>query len=549
MNFPPGKPILLLIVIAIASGVGLLLFPATTSGPSDLVLWTFSDDQSRMYQSATAEFGRISGLHVSVDVISSQGLDTLLSSMFMSGNAAGVVPDATEIEIGSIGRYFRPPTDAVGFLPLNDFLQHGGYRRIHSLADPGQPGWNALLVSDPAIYGYSHGHWSAALATAAGWPDWIPGTGDRTIGSLTDPGQDGWRARLEPDRTIYHFDGKSWKPDPSRTVPDAWIDRLLPSRLAPWTKDGVIFGLPQDVHPVTITYRADLFEEAGVDLAAATTWPAFQDACLRFQQYWAEHGFPHRHAIELSHASSDDLEMMLLQRHENLIDAQDQPHLTDPLLLQTLLFYVQLVAGPRQIGANPSGGEGMYVADLAEGSVCAMITPDWKAQRLRAYGPVVGPGLAGNLRMMPMPRFNPTDSPTSTWGGTMIGIPRDSPRIASAWRLIEFLYLDPPSFPTASAGIVPPLPERWNEPQWHEPDPFFGGQKVGALYVGLAREIPHRYVTPTSTIAELELAFVLGQAVHQMEKRGPAGLGDDCQSMLQFADRDLRRRIAQGRFE
>ena len=106
---------------------------------------------------------------------------------------------------------------------------------------------------------------------------------------------------------------------------------------------------------MTITYRADLFAQAGVDLAAATTWSAFQEACLRFQEYWAEHGYPHRHAIELSHASSDDLEMLLLQRHVNLVDADGQPRLTDPLVLQTLRFYTQLIAGRRQIGANPAG--------------------------------------------------------------------------------------------------------------------------------------------------------------------------------------------------
>jgi arabinosaccharide transport system substrate-binding protein len=370
------------------------------------------------------------------------------------------------------------------------------------------------------------------------------------IRSLAEGGVDGWRARLEPDARVYHFDGNSWRPDPKRARPDAWIDRILPSRLAPWTKEGEIFGLPQDVHPVTITYRADLFAQAGMDLAGAKTWPAFQEACLRFQAYWAAHGLPHRHAIELSHASSDDLEIMLLQRHVNLVDADGQPCLTDPRVLQTLMLYTQLIAGPRHIGANPAGGAGLWSADLAEGNVCAMITPDWKAQELRLYAP----SLAGKLRMMPLPRFEPDDAPTSTWGGTMIGIPRAIPadRIDDAWRLIEFLYLDPPSdtgvSPNADAGIVPPLPERWSEPRWHEPDAYFGGQRVGELYVQLARQIPPRYVTPTSSIAEFELAFVLERAVKRMERAGPAGLDAYCRGWLAYAQGDLRRRASQGEF-
>ena len=53
-------------------------------------------------------------------------------------------------------------------------------------------------------------------------------------------------------------------------------DRILESRFAPWSKQGVIFGVPNDVHPCGITYRDDLFRKAGIDLAAAKTWPRFQ---------------------------------------------------------------------------------------------------------------------------------------------------------------------------------------------------------------------------------------------------------------------------------
>ena len=100
-------------------------------------------------------------------------------------------PDLVEVEINRIGKFFRPPVEEVGFLPLNDLLKRDG---------------------------------------------------------------------------LY--------------------DQIVESRYAPWSKQGVIFGIPNDLHPCTITYRDDLFREAGVDLAAAKTWPQFQEACLKFQAYW-----------------------------------------------------------------------------------------------------------------------------------------------------------------------------------------------------------------------------------------------------------------------
>jgi arabinosaccharide transport system substrate-binding protein len=84
------------------------------------------------------------------------------------------------------------------------------------------------------------------------------------------------------------------------------LAEILPSRLATWSKDGIIFGIPHDVHPVTITYREDLFREAGIDLASALTWTQFQDKCLAFQRYWAGRGMRYRHAMELHEGNADD---------------------------------------------------------------------------------------------------------------------------------------------------------------------------------------------------------------------------------------------------
>ena len=43
----------------------------------------------------------------------------------------------------------------------------------------------------------------------------------------------------------------------------------------PWTSRGRIFGLPHDVHPVLLAYRADIVEAAGIDVSAIETWDDF----------------------------------------------------------------------------------------------------------------------------------------------------------------------------------------------------------------------------------------------------------------------------------
>jgi arabinosaccharide transport system substrate-binding protein len=337
-----------------------------------------------------------------------------------------------------------------------------------------------------------------------------------------------------------------------------WGRRIVGSRFAPWSKidprtgQQIIYGVPADVHPVTITYRKDLFDEAGIDLEGAKTWYEFQDRCLSFQRYWVAHGHRDRRAIALSTGAPDEIVEMLLQRHINLIDRNEKLHFTDPKLLETAIFYAQLLAGPRAIGADVSAGVG-WTEDLARGNVCAVCTPDWKAGYIREFSPE----LAGKVRMIPMPKFEESDAPTSTSGGTMIGICRSCPDPEQAWKLLEFLYLSPQANEARIAAgddILPAIPDYWNESVYHQHDPFFagagGGQDVGDLYIHLAGEIPERFVTPYTFQAELVLLAVLHRAEEYVGNHGGTdGLSQPLSAWLAEAQDDMQRRIDFGNIE
>lgn len=334
-----------------------------------------------------------------------------------------------------------------------------------------------------------------------------------------------------------------------------WDNRMIASRFAPWSKVDprtgrrLIYGVPEDVHPVTITFRKDLFDEAKIDPRQAKTWGQFQDMCLAFENYWANHGRPDRRALGLSTNSSDDLVEMLLQRRVNLIDSSNRLHLMDAKVLETVIFYAELVAGPRAVAAEPSPGV-EWTEDFARGDICAVCTADWKVDYLRQFTPE----LAGKVMMMPLPRFEPGDAPTSTLGGTMVGICRTCPHPDEAWKLLEFLFLSPEAHRAAIAegdDILPAIPGYWIDPAYHKSNPFFyGGQSIGELYVSLAPEIPERIVTPYSYQAELALAVVLRRAVEYVGARGDAvGLNDACAGWLAEAQDDIQRRIEFGKFE
>lgn len=326
-----------------------------------------------------------------------------------------------------------------------------------------------------------------------------------------------------------------------------WDQRIVPSRLATWSKGGIVFGVPHDVHPVTLTYRKDLFDEAGVDLAASATWPEFQDKCLQFQQYWAARGFPLRHAVDLKQASSDHVVIMLLQRGVNVVDEGERVRLNDPLVAKTVAQYAQMIAGSRRIGWEGSVNNGIWIDDLEKGNLCAFFTADWRVFDVVTYGKK----LHGKLRMMALPRFDPTDSPTSTWGGTMIGITRRSRSKEEAWKLIEFLYMSQAGLEARlrKTNILPPVMELWEHPSYHQPDPFFGGQKINELYVELARQIPVRHASPIAIMAQIQLSVVVDRAGKYVQQRGTEGLEAACQQWLDDAAREVKVAAENARFE
>ncbi len=117
--------------------------------------------------------------------------------------------------------------------------------------------------------------------------------------------------------------------------------------------------------------------------------------------------------------------------------------------------------------------------------------------------------------------------------------------------MIEFLYFSDAGFEArqTEGQIISPIMERWSGPACQEPDPLFGGQKVRGLYVDLARQIPLRYVTPMTTVAQITLSIVLGYAIDHVRHHGTDGLENACRRWLNLAAADVQRRVEHASFQ
>jgi ABC-type glycerol-3-phosphate transport system substrate-binding protein len=401
----PGRAVWMLGALALLSGAWAALRPADR--PADLTVWVFAEANARKYRDTLIpEFERRTGRSVRVELINARALESRLQSMLMSGNS-GELPDVVELEIGAVARFFRPPPDRIGLLPLEARL-----------------------------------------------------------------------AKLDPQ------------------------PNLPPASVATWSKGGHVFGVPLRVHPVAIVYRADLWADAGLDPRTARTWDEFESLARRYVALRGEA------AIELSVSSVDSLVMLLLQRGINLIDETGQSRLASPVVADTLATYARWLRPPHPIGRATTPGPGNYVRDLRLGRVGAMLAPDWRFEEILRYAP----DLADRLRLMPLPVFDDRDAPTSTWGGTMMGIPRGVRDPDAAFALLSFLSLRPESRTPA-------------------PDPIFDE---------LSARVPRRIVTPATAAAQIELASVLRLAIDHADA---PDLESRCRTWLHEADARLARTL------
>jgi arabinosaccharide transport system substrate-binding protein len=312
-----------------------------------------------------------------------------------------------------------------------------------------------------------------------------------------------------------------------------------------WTTRGRTFGLPHDVHPCLLGYRADLVEAAGIDVTRIETWDDFRRLLGPLIQDRDGDGRPDRYLLNFWENNRDLIEVLLLQAGRNLFDAQERASLDTRENAETLASLVGWIAGPQRFCVDArdftAGGDRMRL----EGMVIASILPDWMAAVWKANIP----GLAGKVKLMRLPAWERGGARTSVWGGTAIGVTKSAPDFEQSWTVAKHLYLSPQVAESLyrSTYIISPVKAHWSLPFYHTPDPFFSGQKVGALYIAEAPHVPTRVASPYTTFAmERMMGVLVALKAHAVANQqfGVDALLPEARRLLGAAQRDVASRIA-----
>lgn len=335
-----------------------------------------------------------------------------------------------------------------------------------------------------------------------------------------------------------------------RLTTEGLLAKISPSALTPWTTRHRIFGLPLDVHPVLLAYRSDLVEAAGIDMTAIETWEDYFRLLRPLQQDFDGDGRPDRWLLNLWDTSTDQVLMMLDQAGGSLFDAQDRPQLNAPRNAEVLARIVTWVAGPQRVCTDIDMFSASGHRQRLDGVVIGTLMPDW----LCSLWKLEIPGLAGKVKLMPMPAWERGGRRTSVWrGGTMLGISRSAHDVEGAWAFARHLALSTELAEDLyrQTNILPPNRALWSRPVFDEPDPYFSGQPVGRIFLSVADDVPVRSSSPFAMAAQNYLGNALVNLRDWADQTGtydlPA-LRREAQRRLDGAQQQLQREIGRNVF-
>ena len=315
-------------------------------------------------------------------------------------------------------------------------------------------------------------------------------------------------------------------------------ERMVESRYSLWSSRGRVFALPHDVHPVALAYRRDLIEELGIDVASLKTWSDFTEMGRRVTADLTGDGYPDRYALDLSSGGGSSLQILMLQRGGQFLDAEGRVAFDSPETADAILWHLEQMHGRSPIAYNAGGGQSL-VKTMMDGLVLFFFCPDWRTKQFE----MDMPALSGKLGLIPLPAWEEGGRRTSTWGGTGLAIARSSPRRELAWELAKHLYLktDDLADRFRAMNIIPPLVDSWRLEAFREPREFWGGQAIGSLYAGLAPETPPLYSSPYQQLAAGKVNEVYLAAVQRLRTRGPEGLREFVEAELKTQAAYVRR--------
>jgi ABC-type glycerol-3-phosphate transport system substrate-binding protein len=270
-----------------------------------------------------------------------------------------------------------------------------------------------------------------------------------------------------------------------------YIEKDLPdlANYEMWMYSDKIYGLNWSLSACVYYYNKELLDKAGVDPMGFVTYDDFIAAGKKSRKATGAYMTP------IDVAAWNQYQIFFLQNDGGIFDKQGKVVLDDPKNIEALEMWKRLLDEDVAWPVTEFYSAGPFEAYRNE-VLAGCIMADW-------YGDYVMkpkiPEMKGKWRLAPLPAFRKGGRRTAKRGGTGVYIVKKSPYKDMALDFFKFCYFDVDSLVRKFQMIsyFPNYKPAMKDPRLLEfKDEFYGGQKIGKLYLDLFDEIPPYYHSP-----------------------------------------------------
>lgn len=269
------------------------------------------------------------------------------------------------------------------------------------------------------------------------------------------------------------------------------------------TADGSFqIGLPAEVSPTVVYYRADLMDQAGLPTdseafsAAINKWDKFAAVAKQFTK---QTGIPFADSAELVYNGLRDqsTDVMYFNKVDGSFIADSNP--------QVKRAYNFTVTGIQEgwIGSWAFGSPEWEQA-IHEGKVGVILGPTWMEDTIRN-----AKSTAGQWRIAQIPEGS------GSWGGTFLTLPKEGRHPKEAYEFITWLTNKEQQLKAyLASGQLPSIPSVYNEEAFlADHDEFFGGQVISEAYARSAQRVKPAYCGPQFEKVDLQFKHALQNVI------------------------------------
>ncbi|MFK0402978.1 ABC transporter substrate-binding protein [Microbacterium sp. NPDC090225] len=261
-----------------------------------------------------------------------------------------------------------------------------------------------------------------------------------------------------------------------------------------------VYGIPQDIGPMALFYRADLFEQN--DIPIPTTWDEYREAAVQIRALGG-------YITNFSQSDINQFAGFVWQDGGQWFSSDDQGWTVslDGEQSVSVADYWQGLLDDDLVATVPAWTDEWNNA-YNSGEVWTWNSAVWGANSISSGAP----DTAGNWAVAPLPQWSAGDSVAGNWGGSSTAVLKGSEHVYEATKFALWLNTSEEALTALAeaANLYPATTAGLKLPVYADGVEFYGGQKIYDVFAEAATQVSPDFVwgpTMTQTYADVSDGF------------------------------------------